>query len=76
LAWSSFNAHPAGSRLTTEDIVVVHWVRPILEAADHLLVGADALRSQRSEHLNVSASMTVVEYLLPPWLGEVRRAPP
>jgi len=67
---------PSGSTLTTEGKVVVHWAREVLTSAEHLLVGAQALRTERRSHLTVGASMTVAEYLVPLWLGEFRRQHP
>lgn len=67
---------PAGSTLTTEGKVVVQWAREVLTSAEHLLVGAEALRAERRSHLTVGASMTVAEYLVPLWLGEFRRQRP
>lgn len=64
---------PSGSTLTTEGKVVVHWARDVLTSAEHLLVGAQALRTERRSQLTVGASMTVAEYLVPLWLGEFRR---
>lgn len=67
---------PSGSTLTTEGQVVVHWAREVLTSAENLLIGAQALRTERRSHLAVGASMTVAEYLVPLWLGEFRRALP
>jgi DNA-binding transcriptional LysR family regulator len=67
---------PSGSTLTTEGKVVVHWAREVLTSAEHLVVGAQALRMERRSHLTVGASMTVAEYLVPLWLGEFRRQHP
>lgn len=67
---------PRGSTLTTAGTVVVHWAREVLDSADQLLVGVDALRAERSSQLTVGASMTVAEYLVPGWLGEYHRRYP
>ena len=64
---------PAGSQLTTEGTVVVQWAREVIEAVDHLSLGVDALRSELRSELDVGASMTVAEYLMPRWLAEFRR---
>lgn len=66
----------AGSTLTTEGKIVVSWAREVLTSAEHLLVGAQALSTERRSHLSVGASMTVAEYLAPFWLGEFRRKHP
>ena len=67
---------PSGSTLTTEGQVVVSWAREVITSAEHLLIGAQALRTERRSHLSVGASMTVAEYLVPLWLGEFRRQHP
>jgi DNA-binding transcriptional LysR family regulator len=67
---------PSGSRLTTEGTVVVQWARQVIEATDRLIVGAQALRSELSGELHISASMTVAEYLVPLWLTEFHRQHP
>ena len=67
---------PAGSQLTTEGAVVVQWAREVIDAVDHLTFGVDALRSELRSELDVGASMTVAEYLMPRWLAEFRRRRP
>ncbi len=67
---------PRGSTLTTEGTVIVHWAREVLAATDKLLLGADALRTERSSSVSVSASMTIAEYLVPRWLSELHRRSP
>lgn len=59
---------PAGSRATPEGVVVLDWARQVLESAGSLLVGALAMRQRRGAVLDLAASMTVAEYLLPSWL--------
>lgn len=66
----------SGSTLTTEGEVVVHWARQVITSAEHLVVGAQALRSEQRSHLRLGASMTVAEYLVPLWLGEFKRQQP
>lgn len=67
---------PRGSRLTPAGAVVVDWSRSVLEAAERLLSGSAALRSEQLSHVAVGASMTVAEHLMPLWLGELRRRQP
>jgi len=67
---------PTGSTLTPEGTVVGQWARDVLTAAEHLLVAAQALSAERRSQLSVAASMTVAEYLVPAWLGELRRTHP
>lgn len=64
---------PRGSTLTPQGTVIAHWARRVLTAATELLDAAAALRAEQSPELTVGASMTVAEYLVPEWLGELRR---
>jgi DNA-binding transcriptional LysR family regulator len=67
---------PRGSTLTPAGAVLVDWARVTLEAAEHLILGAEALRTEAQVQLRVAASMTVAEYLVPRWLGDLRRLHP
>lgn len=67
---------PTGSSLTTEGSLVVQWARDVLDAAERLREGAEALSGARSSQLAVAASMTVAEHLLPGWLAAYRRDHP
>ena len=67
---------PRGSTLTTEGILVVEWARGTLDAAAQLVAGTQALQSEHKTQINIGASMTVAEYLVPAWLGEFRRRYP
>lgn len=67
---------PRGSTLTAEGAVVVDWARTILDAAEQLVLAAEALRDETEVELRVAASMTVAEYLVPRWLAELRRLHP
>ena len=67
---------PRGSRLTPQGTMIVHWARQVLADAEQLLDAAAALRVEREAHLTVAASMTVAEYLLPSWLGALRKVNP
>lgn len=58
----------AGSRLTPAGSIVVGMARPLLSLATDLATGVAALRAERQDRLDVAASMTVAEYLLPEWL--------
>lgn len=62
----------AGSTLTPAGALVVDWARDVVDAAETLQAGADALRRQRGAELRVVASMTVAEYLVPGWLVQLR----
>ncbi|EPR76226.1 putative transcriptional regulator, LysR family [Leifsonia rubra CMS 76R] len=68
--------HPGGSRLTADGAAVVDWSREVLESAQRMRAGTDALRAQHHSQLTVAASMTVAECLMPAWLAELRRAHP
>lgn len=62
----------AGSRLTREGAVVADWARPVVAAAAALDAGVTALRTQHEGRLQIAASMTVAEYLMPSWLFDLR----
>ncbi|MGG7574897.1 LysR family transcriptional regulator [Streptomyces sirii] len=63
---------PRGSRLTDAGVLVTDWARRVVEAAEALDAGAQALRGRRDSRLRVAASMTIAEYLLPGWLISLR----
>jgi DNA-binding transcriptional LysR family regulator len=62
----------AGSTLTPQGTVLVHWARQIVDGATELLDVAEGLKSDHTAELTVGASMTVAEHLLPRWLGTFR----
>lgn len=65
-----------GSQLTDAGRAVAGWAQRVLQELEGLLTGAEALRTKRDAELRVAASMTVAEYLVPGWIGELRRARP
>jgi DNA-binding transcriptional LysR family regulator len=65
-----------GSRLTPSGEAVVAWSRATVDAAHALVDGVGTLRADRAARLRVIASLTVAEYLMPPWLLALRRAHP
>jgi DNA-binding transcriptional LysR family regulator len=65
-----------GSQLTPAGRVVAGWAQRVLDELTGLMTGAEALRSKRDAELRVAASMTVAEYLVPAWIGELRRTHP
>ncbi len=67
---------PTGSRPTPEGSVVAGWAEGVLRAADELATGVAALKAEASGLLRVTASFTVAEYLLPPWLENFFRNRP
>lgn len=64
-----------GSRLTPAGEAVVEWAGAVLEEVRGLLAGVAALRS-RTSALEIAASMTVAEYLLPHWLEQLAARTP
>ncbi|WP_405012423.1 LysR family transcriptional regulator [Kitasatospora sp. NBC_01539] len=67
---------PRGSRPTEAGLLVVEWARSVVEAAQALDAGIDALRGRRDARLVVVASLTVAEYLMPGWLLALNRVSP
>ncbi|OUC89152.1 LysR family transcriptional regulator [Streptosporangium minutum] len=67
---------PRGSTLTPQGVMVSAWAAQVLAAAEELMRGAEAVRHGRAAHLHIAASMTVAEYLLPRWLGELQNREP
>ncbi|WP_084960406.1 LysR substrate-binding domain-containing protein [Thermoactinospora rubra] len=67
---------PRGSTLTAQGRMVAGWASAVLAAARELMQGAAAVRHGREAHLRVAASMTVAEYLVPRWLGELQAREP
>lgn len=65
-----------GSVLTTDGRAVVSWARDVLHQADLLAAGLTALSAERRSALTVAASLTVAEFILPRWLGELRHRLP
>ncbi|MFF3002496.1 LysR family transcriptional regulator [Kitasatospora sp. NPDC057940] len=65
-----------GSRLTPAGRAVGDWAGQILEVADSLGAAIGTLRSGRDGRLQIAASPTVAEYVLPRWLGSLRRRRP
>lgn len=67
---------PRGSALTGEGKIVAGWAAQVVGAAQELVRAAEAVRRGGAGHLRVAASMTVAEYLLPRWLGELQSREP
>ncbi|HEY1134811.1 MAG TPA: LysR substrate-binding domain-containing protein, partial [Nocardioides sp.] len=65
-----------GSTLTTDGEAVVAWARTVLHATDQMRAGLEALSVDRASALTVAASLTVAEFVLPRWLGELHAAHP
>lgn len=67
---------PRGSTLTAEGKMVAGWAAQVLGAADELMRAVQAVRHGEAAHLRVASSMTVAEYLVPRWLGELQNREP
>ncbi|MEO6825995.1 MAG: LysR family transcriptional regulator [Microbacteriaceae bacterium] len=61
-----------GSRLTPTGLVVAGWAAEVLSAAERLDAGIDTIRFETLRRLDVAASLTIAEYLLPRWLVTLR----
>jgi DNA-binding transcriptional LysR family regulator len=61
-----------GSALTDAGALVADWAGSVLAAAEQLDASVAALRAERDDHLDVAASYTVAEYLVPAWLVRLR----
>jgi DNA-binding transcriptional LysR family regulator len=67
---------PRGSTLTAEGRMIAGWAAQVLAAAHELVRAAQAVRRNGAAHLRVASSMTVAEYLVPRWLGELQNREP
>ncbi|MGW5001525.1 LysR family transcriptional regulator [Streptomyces hydrogenans] len=65
-----------GSVPTAAGDMITALARDVIEAAQRLDDGIARLRADRDAHLRVAASQTIVEYLLPRWLKELRAQSP
>lgn len=65
---------PRGSTLTTDGVAIVAWARAVLHEVDLMRPALAALSQQRRAALDVAASLTIAEFILPRWLGELRHA--
>ncbi|MEV5000896.1 LysR family transcriptional regulator [Nocardioides sp. LML1-1-1.1] len=61
-----------GSELTPTGELVVQWAGRVLDAAQELDAGITAVRADRRGHLDIAASLTIAEHLLPGWLVGLR----
>jgi DNA-binding transcriptional LysR family regulator len=60
---------PRGSVPTPEGALVAEWSIAVLAAADQLRIGVASLGQAGGGQLDVAASYTIAEHLLPRWLG-------
>jgi DNA-binding transcriptional LysR family regulator len=67
---------PRGSTLTAEGRMVAGWAAELVAAAQELVRAAQAVRHGEAVQLRVAASMTIAEYLVPRWLGELQNREP
>jgi len=65
-----------GSTLTPAGEAVVAWATDVVSAARTLTDGVVTLQAGREARLRVAASLTVAEYLMPPWLLALRHRHP
>lgn len=65
-----------GSFLTEDGKAVCGWARAVMNEVDVLESGITALSLQRSANLSIASSLTIAEYLLPRWIGELQRTAP
>jgi DNA-binding transcriptional LysR family regulator len=67
---------PRGSALTTDGEAVVAWAREVIGAADAMRSGLSALSGGRRSEVSIAASLTIAEFILPRWLGELHQRAP
>jgi molybdate transport repressor ModE-like protein len=65
-----------GSAVTDDGAAVVAWARQVLHELDVMQTGIEALSVERRSGLSVAASLTVAEFMLPRWIGELRTQQP
>ncbi|MBM7832904.1 DNA-binding transcriptional LysR family regulator [Agromyces cerinus] len=68
--------HSRGSRLTADGEAIAELAGRLLVGADDLLAAATARRGHHESRLELAASLTVAEYLLPAWVAGLRRGNP
>lgn len=70
---------PRGTRLTDDGETVAVWARDLLGRIDSMREGLGALSSERrttGSTLGIAASLTIAEFVLPSWIGDLRTACP
>lgn len=67
---------PTGSTPTPAGTLVAGWAAGVLQSASELNAGVEALKARKAGRLRVVASLTIAEYLLPPWLEKFLRNRP
>lgn len=66
------NRSPRGTALTNDGLAIVSWARSVLHEADLMRTALASLSHERHAELEVAASLTIAEFILPRWLGELR----
>jgi molybdate transport repressor ModE-like protein len=61
-----------GSRLTDAGGLLADWATRVITAAEEMDAAVAALRGARDNQLDLAASHTIAEYLLPGWLVRLR----
>jgi DNA-binding transcriptional LysR family regulator len=67
---------PAGTRLTPAGERVAGLGRRVLAETRAMMAGVEQLVAQETSHLQVAASLTVAEHLLPGWLAALHQESP
>ncbi|MDQ6526499.1 LysR family transcriptional regulator [Nocardioides sp. LHD-245] len=68
---SAIQRSPRGSTLTTDGRAIISWARGVLHAVDQMRTSLRALSADSADELKVAASLTIAEFILPRWLGEL-----
>ncbi|WP_417234110.1 LysR family transcriptional regulator [Arthrobacter sp.] len=63
---------PRGSTLTETGSMITGWAADVLAAAGRMEAGIESIRAHSLRQLDVAASLTITEYLLPRWLVTLR----
>ncbi|WP_405218609.1 LysR family transcriptional regulator [Agrococcus sp. Ld7] len=63
---------PRGSTLTATGAIIASWASDVLAAAERLEAGIESVRAEAARQLDIAASLTIAEYLLPRWLVSLR----
>ena len=63
---------PRGTTLTEAGAIVLGWSTEVLAAAERLDAGIASIRSEALRQLDIAASRTVAEHLVPRWLLALR----
>lgn len=65
--------HPRGARVTERAEAIVERARNVIDATEALMAEVVEINSELRTHLEIAASLTVAEHLLPAWLASARR---